>query len=103
MKLMNIGKCKFIITDGDKKINVKEFLDNFEKDKLKAEEQARKYSEEKKIREDHQKYFDNENYWDQLRIAIALNVDGNIKELEAPDNNGDIEHAQYLFWYIQRW
>ena len=35
----------------NKKINVKEFLDNFEKDKLKAEEQARKYSEEKKIRE----------------------------------------------------
>ena len=46
---------------------------------------------EKKIREDHQKYFNNENYWDQLRIAISLNVDGNIKELEAPDQNGDIE------------
>ena len=49
---------------------------------------------EKKIREDHQKYFNNENYWDQLRIAIALNVDGNIKELEAPDQNGDIEHFE---------
>ena len=35
----------------NKKINVKDFLDNFEKDKMKAEEQARKYSEEKKIRE----------------------------------------------------
>ena len=35
----------------NKKLNVKEFLENFEKDKLKAEEQARKYSEEKKIRE----------------------------------------------------
>ena len=34
-----------------KKINIKEFLENFEKDKLRAEEQARKYSEEKKIRE----------------------------------------------------
>ena len=50
--------------------------------------------QEKKIREDHQNYFNNENYWDQLRIAIALNVDGNIKELEAPDNNGDIEHFE---------
>ena len=49
---------------------------------------------EKKIREDHQKYFNNENYWDQLRIAIALNVDGNIKELESPDYNGDIEHFE---------
>ena len=35
----------------NKKFNVKEFLENFEKDKMKAEEQARKYSEEKKIRE----------------------------------------------------
>ena len=35
----------------NKKINIKDFLDNFEKDKLKAEEQARKYSEEKRIRE----------------------------------------------------
>ena len=35
----------------NKKINVKEFLDNFEKDKIKLEEQARKYSEEKKQRE----------------------------------------------------
>ena len=34
-----------------KRINVKEFLDNFEKDKLKFEDQARKYSEEKKQRE----------------------------------------------------
>ena len=49
---------------------------------------------EKKIREDHQKYFNNENYWDQLRIAIAINVDGNIKELEAPDQNGDIESCE---------
>ena len=49
---------------------------------------------EKKIREDHQKYFNNENYWDQLRIAISINVDGNIKELEAPDNNGDLEHFE---------
>ena len=35
----------------NKKINIKDFLENFEKDKLRAEEQARKYSEEKKIRE----------------------------------------------------
>ena len=49
---------------------------------------------EKKIREDHQKYFNNENYWDQLRIALALNVDGNIKELDAPDQNGDIEYFE---------
>ena len=37
--------------NSNKRLNVKEFLDNFEKDKLKYEEQARKYSEEKKLRE----------------------------------------------------
>ena len=35
----------------NKRINIKEFLDNFEKDKLRLEEQARKFSEEKKQRE----------------------------------------------------
>ena len=34
-----------------KRVNIQEFLDNFEKDKLKFEEKARKYSEEKKQRE----------------------------------------------------
>ena len=34
-----------------KKLNVKEFLDNFEKSKEKAEEMAKKYEDEKKIRE----------------------------------------------------
>ena len=35
----------------NKKINVKEFLENFEKDKIRLEKQARKYSAEKKQRE----------------------------------------------------
>ena len=35
----------------NKRINIKEFLENFEKDKLKFEEKARKYSAEKKQRE----------------------------------------------------
>ena len=35
----------------NKRINIKEFLDNFEKDKFKFEEQARKFSEEKRQRE----------------------------------------------------
>ena len=29
-----------------------------------------------------------------MLIAISLKVDGNIKELEGPDNNGDIEHFE---------
>ena len=47
-----------------------------------------------KIREEHDNYFKNINYWDQLRIAIALNVDGQIKELETPDINGDTESCE---------
>ena len=48
----------------------------------------------KKIREEHSNYFKSESYWEQLRLSIALNVDGNIKELEIPDDNGDIEYFE---------
>ena len=48
----------------------------------------------KKIREEHNNYFKNESYWEQIRLSIALNVDGNIKELESPDDNGDIEYFE---------
>ena len=47
-----------------------------------------------KIREEHDIYFKNKNYWDQLRIAIALNVDGQIKENDNPDINGDTESCE---------
>ena len=47
-----------------------------------------------KIREDYKKYFENDFYWEQVRLSIALNVDGNIKELEIPDANGDIEYFE---------
>ena len=48
----------------------------------------------KKIREEHSNYFKSESYWEQVRLSIALNVDGNIKELEVPDDNGDIEYFE---------
>ena len=48
----------------------------------------------KKIREDHSNYFKNEAYWEQVRLSIALNVDGNIKELENQDENGDLEYFE---------
>ena len=47
-----------------------------------------------KIREDHQKYFTNENYWDQLKISISLNVGGQIREFEEKDSNGDMEYCE---------
>ena len=45
----------------------------------------------KKRRENHSQIIENEEYWDVLYTAIALNVDCNIKKLSQPDMNGDIE------------
>ena len=45
----------------------------------------------KRPREDHQSLFPNENYWDVLYSAIALNVDCTINKLSQPNINGDME------------
>ena len=57
----------------------------------KALDKKKSQKNDLKIRENHDIYFKNNNYWDQLRIATALNVDGNIKQLEKPDINGDTD------------
>ena len=44
-----------------------------------------------KLRNDHTELFENEEYWDTLYSAIALNVDCTIKKLSQPDSNGDTE------------
>ena len=44
-----------------------------------------------KLRLDHTELFQNEEYWDTIYSAIALNVDCTIKRLSQPDNNGDTE------------
>jgi magnesium-transporting ATPase (P-type) len=44
-----------------------------------------------KIRESFENYFKNEKFWEQLKIAVALNIDGQINQLDAPDENGDTE------------
>ena len=43
------------------------------------------------IREDHDTLFQNDSYWDILKVAISLNVDCSIKRLERPTINGDME------------
>ena len=48
-------------------------------------------TEIKQIREEHTTLFKNENYWETLKIAIALNVDASIKKLEFENINGDME------------
>ena len=60
----------------------------------KALDKKKKDKNDLKIRESHDIYFKNNNYWDQLRIAIALNVDGQIKELDSQDINGDTEYCE---------
>ena len=47
-----------------------------------------------KIREDHQKYFENDIYWSLLRTALSVNVDCHINNLEKPDINGDTEECE---------
>jgi len=47
--------------------------------------------EGRKKREDHSSIIENEEYWDVLYTAIALNVDCTINKLSKPDLNGDTE------------
>ena len=47
-----------------------------------------------KIREDHQKYFENDTFWNLLRTALSVNVDCIINYLEKPDINGDLEELK---------
>ena len=46
------------------------------------------------LREDHQNYFNNEDYWNVLKVAIALNVDCTITKFQRPDINGDTEKCE---------
>lgn len=47
-----------------------------------------------KIREGFENYFKNEQFWEQLKISIAFNIDGQINQLEVPDVNGDTETCE---------
>jgi len=47
-----------------------------------------------KIREDHEKYFNNEIYWELLKTSLSVNVDCHINTLNEPDINGDIEECK---------
>ena len=45
----------------------------------------------KQIREDYTTVFNNDKFWNTLKVAVALNVDATISQLEEPDINGDYE------------
>ena len=75
----------------EKEITLSETLDNNDN---KFNIKNNKHIIDYKIRESHQQYFPNENYWDQLKLSIALNVSGQIREYEGKDINGDMEYCE---------
>ena len=57
----------------------------------KLDGQKRNPDEVQQIREDHTTLFNNEKFWEMLKVAIAVNVDASIKRLEKTNINGDNE------------
>ena len=79
---MNVYKMLFC----DKEIQLEENLKVENVGKLDFENEINR-----KIREDYNKYFDNEDFWNLLKISIALNVDCSITKLDNANINGDLE------------
>ena len=52
------------------------------------------YDTQKQMREDHNLYFKNDQYWEVLKVAIALNVECTISKLDHKDINGDTEKCE---------
>ena len=52
------------------------------------------FIEKRQIRENADKYFKNEIYWNLLRNALSFNVDGHINILTEPNVNGDLEECE---------
>ena len=80
---MNVYK----VIAGVKEYTLKETLDDHKAGDLEKGNDT----SNKKVREDHSAYFTNDNYWELLKTAIALNIDGTIKTLDTPTIDGDME------------
>jgi hypothetical protein len=78
----------FKVLTAKNEIMLKETIDDANAGNL---ENKNKVKEEKKMREEHSKYFQSEEYWEILKLSIALNIDGTIKHLDTPNINGDTE------------
>ena len=81
---LNLMFVTRIITS-DEKIVIKS-TSSFDDIKLKSQNISNQ-----KVRLDHSDLFENDNYWDVLYSAIALNVDCTINKLDQPDLFGDTE------------
>jgi len=84
---MNIMLVRRLITSSEKiDVNPTTDLEN-----LGLIEKETKGDFKKKKREEHTSIIQNEEYWDTLYTAIALNVDSTIIKLDEPDENNDME------------
>ena len=82
----------FKILTGDKEIQLSQ---NLEIEVGRLDEQKKGENEVvRQIREDHQKYFTNEIYWNLLKVAVSLNVDCTITKYQVPDINNDTEKCE---------
>ena len=78
------------ILTGKNVIELNQSLDNA---KTLTEEEI-KENQKRLIREEHSIYFKNENFWELIKLSIALNIDCVINTLDKPDINGDIETCE---------
>ncbi len=82
----------FKVLTGSSEITLKETIDVEHSDNLFKKNDMN--TTEKKLREEYTSYFKNENYWNLLKMSIALNIDGAIKHLDSPNINGDMEECE---------
>ena len=84
---MNVMLVRRFITSSEKiDVNPTTDLENLGLIKSEA-----KGAHKKKKREDYTNIIQNEEYWDTLYTAIALNIDATIFKLDEPDENDDME------------
>ena len=94
-----MGGADYILTDKTgtlttNELNVVKIVTQKEEISLEDEKLEEGVCIATKIREEHQKYFENETYWNLLRTALSVNVDCIINYFTKPDVNGDMEECE---------
>ncbi len=94
-----MGGADYILTDKTgtlttNELNVVKIVTQKEEISLEDEKLEEGVCIATKIREEHQKYFENETYWNLLRTALSVNVDCIINYFTKPDVNGDLEECE---------
>ena len=79
----------FEVLTGTWKKQLKQNLEMEEVGRL--DKQKANNDEVKQIREDYKTLFNNDDFWQMLKLSIAVNVDSSIKKLQKENINGDKE------------